>query len=383
LVLIFMIDALGAVQAANGSFLAEPLLPELEQPRAPIRSVLGYSSAAIPTIMTGQPPDRHGHFSMYRLAQGDGVFRGFGPWLRLAERAGRGGWRIRRWMTGYLRRRGITGYFALYDIPLGLLPRFDLCQRRDLYAPGAFPQLRALPDFMQERARPRVWNWAVPEDRAFHEMEGEIRRGEGNVLFLYTPGLDSIMHAHGPEGEATRRRLRDYGKTISRLISLAREGGRDVRVFVFGDHGMAPVTGRRDLWAELKGLPFSMPRDYLAFLDSTMARFWFFDDAARREIGRLLQSLDYGRVLTDAELQGLGVYFPAREYGETIFLLREGEILVPSFVAGEGVAGMHGYHPDDRCSSTTLLTNVALPAYPRDLIELHAVLRREIEEVGR
>ena len=103
----------------------------------PVRSVLGYSSAAIPTILSGVLPDAHGHFSMYRRAGGDGVFRALGPALSLASRvtAAAGGFVP---VTRYLHWRGVTGYFSLYDIPLPHLTEFDLCQRRDIYAPGAF-----------------------------------------------------------------------------------------------------------------------------------------------------------------------------------------------------------------------------------------------------
>ena len=52
--------------------------------------------------------------------------------------------------------------------------------------------------------------------------------------------------------------------------------------------------------------------------------------------------------------------------------------LVPSFMSREPVRGMHGYHPDDAHSFTTLATNVHGRPYPRNLLELHALLRDEI-----
>jgi hypothetical protein len=377
LVLIILIDALGHRLAADPAYLAV-----LDRPRAPIRTVLGYSSAAIPTLMTGEPPVRHGHLSMYRRAGKSGVFGPLRLPLRLAARARGRDWRLRCWLTALLRRRGITGYFSLYDIPLELLPLFDLCQKRDLFSPGAFPDLPGLPDYLERHARGRIWNWSVPEEQALGELEGEIERGEKNVLFLYTSELDALMHAHGPEGEAPRRRLRAYDERITPLLARVCARGREPRVFVFGDHGMAPVHAAHDLWVKLRALPLGVPRDYLYFLDSTMARFWCFREGVRTRLLDLLRPLTYGRVLDDAELEGLGVLFPGREYGEIIFLLHEGEILVPSFMGRATVAAMHGYHPDGVHSSTTLLTNVQDRPYPRDLLELHHLLRAEIEEAA-
>ncbi len=378
LVLIWLIDALGFDHAGDFSFL-----PELERPRAPIRSVLGYSSANLPTIMSGRLPSEHGHFSMYRRAGRDGVFRPLRPWMRLATRATRRRWRLSLWVTSWLRRRGITGYFSLYDIPLDWLPEFDLCQRRDLYAPGAFDGMPGLADYMARTGSARVWNWSVPEDRAFGEMEEEIRRGERRVLFLYTAALDGLMHAAGPRSEAAQARRREYAERISALLRLGRETGREVRAFVFGDHGMAPVRGAHDLMTPLRQLGLRAPQDCLYFLDSTMARFWYAGDRARREVEGLLAGAGYGRVIPDDELRALGAFFPGREYGETIFVLNEGEILVPSFMSSLPVRGMHGYHPDGEHSYTVLATNVQDRAYPRDLLDLHALLRDEIQEAVR
>lgn len=375
LILIFMIDALGFTQAGDRAYL-----PDLDGPRAPVRSVLGYSSAAIPTILSGQLPQSHGHFSMYRRSGSrGGVFRGLQPWLNLACRAVGPRWRFRQWIARYLERRGITGYFSLYQIPLPWLGYFDLCQRRDLYAPGAFDDgVNGLADHLERMGSYRVWNWRVPEERAFAELEAEIERGQSRALFLYTASLDSTMHAAGPGSAAAGVRLRAYEERITALARKARSRYDEVRLFVFGDHGMARVDAVHDLWGPLRKLALSVPKDLIYFLDSTMARFWFQSDRARRQVDELLSGLSYGRVLSDDELSELGAYFPEKEYGERIFLLHEGSILTPSFMSDQPVAGMHGYHPDAEQSFTTLLTNAHDVAYPQNLLELHTVLRDEI-----
>lgn len=376
LVLILLIDALGYAQAGERSFLAC-----LDRPRVPVRSVLGYSSAALPTLMSGLYPEEHGHLAMYRRAGRDGVFRGPSRWFRPLSGLTSRHWTLRRWVARSLERGGVTGYFSLYDVPLSLLAEFDLCQRRDIFAPGAFPGHQALGDLL---ARPdaRVWNWRVPEARALAELEEEIERGEARGLLFYSAALDATMHAHGPDGEATRALLDRYDRAFTRLIQRAESRYREVRVFAFGDHGMAAVTRTHDLMAPLARLGARVPRDLLYFLDSTMARFWYRSDAARREVEGLLSGLECGRLLGAEELSGLRARFPNADYGESIFLLREGEILVPSFMSAERVAGMHGYHPDDACMYTTLLTNCAeLPA-SADLTDIHRLLRAEVAQLG-
>jgi hypothetical protein len=378
LTLIFLIDALGYEQAKTGSFLHL-----LDRPRRPIRSVLGYSSACLPTIMTGLSPAGHGHFSMYRRASNGGVFAGPGRVLPLLSHLTGRHWRLRQWTTRYLRWRGVTGYFSLYDIPLSRLHFFDLCQRRNLYRPGAFDGIPGLPDHLETAGGHRIWDWSANEAQAFSELEEEIERAEKRFLLFYSAELDALMHASGPESEATRRKLEEYDRRITALHRRARERYREVSVFAFGDHGMAPVRRSHDLWSSLEALPFRVPDDFLYFLDSSMARFWFHADPARPAVRSLLEGLDYGRVLPDDELERLGANFPRREYGELIFLLDEGEILVPSFMGLSPVRGMHGYHPDAGCSYTTLATNRHDLEYPEDLCQLHHLLRREALDGSR
>jgi hypothetical protein len=375
LVIIILVDALGWELAGNRTFA-----PVLGAPRAPIRSVLGYSSANLPTIMTGRLPREHGHFSMYRRAGRDGVFAGVRPALSLASRLVDRHWRISGWLASWLRWRGITGYFSLYEIPFTVLAEFDLCQRRDIHAPGAFAGMSGLADLVVAGGAGRIWNWSVPEDRAFAELAGEIDRGEKRVLYLYTPALDGLMHATGPESGAVREALAGYARRVEGLWKRAEKRYEEVRFFVFGDHGMAPVRGVHDLRGELESAGFGVGGPVLYFLDSTMARFWFRSAADRRRIEEILAPHSWGRVLGDGELESLGALFPDHRYGELIFLLEEGEILVPSFMSGTPVRGMHGYHPDAPHSFTVLLSNVADRPYPANLVELHAYLRDEIRE---
>ena len=110
---------------------------------------------------------------------------------------------------------------------------------------------------------------------------------------------------------------------------------------------------------EVDALGWKMPDDYLAVYDSTMARLWFCNEEARMSINGCLRSQTYGHILSDAELQELGVYFSDRRYGETIFLLNTGCMFYRSdFHSGNWLPnGMHGYHPNDPYSDAVFLSN--------------------------
>ena len=103
----------------------------------------------------------------------------------------------------------------------------------------------------------------------------------------------------------------------------------------------------------------NMPREYLAVYDSTMARFWFFSDKARREITSVLRNVPLGHIVPEAELKDLGVCFEDGRYGEMVFLLDPGCIMAHGDFNGPQwmPAGMHGYHPDDVHSDAIFLSN--------------------------
>ncbi|MDA0811407.1 MAG: hypothetical protein O3C21_03300 [Verrucomicrobia bacterium] len=59
-----------------------------------------------------------------------------------------------------------------------------------------------------------------------------------------------------------------------------------------------------------------------------MAGFWFMNANARERIADCLKSEPAGRIISEEELRELRAHFPDGKFGELIFLLREGTLLV-------------------------------------------------------
>src|SRR5213079_2860688 len=113
--------------------------------------------------------------------------------------------------------------------------------------------------------------------------------------------------------------------------------------------------------------------DYAVVYDSTMARFWFFNERARQQISGCLREIPQGRILPDAELKELRALFPDRYFGELIFLVREGVLIVPSHMGERPIRGMHGYHPNAKHSYAMLCTNQ--PDLPADVTGITDIFR--------
>jgi hypothetical protein len=112
-------------------------------------------------------------------------------------------------------------------------------------------------------------------------------------------------------------------------------------------------------------------------VDSTMVRVWYFRPGIRERVEALLAAQPFGRILSDDECARLGVLFPDRRYGETIFLMHAGEILAPSFMGQTAAKAMHGYHPEDADSDTILLSNYA-PGPARSIRDIGPLVVREL-----
>lgn len=337
---VLLVDALGWELAGSTPGFAAAL-PH----RRRLETILGFSSGALPTLFTGRLPSEHGRWLMYRRAAGHGtLFRGF-HWLGLLPPRLRRSWKLTVLLTRLVARRGVRGYFSLYQIPRELLEEFDLAERDDIFAPDGLPGGSLWDTAERIGVRWRGWNWRTPEPEALSAVEQALERGPEDFLFCYTPALDEVLHREGARGADVRERLACYDAWLARLTHAARRRGEDLRLVLLSDHGMLDVRETVDVMGVLARLSCRWPRDYVPFFDSTFARFWWRSAAARGEVRAALEGLRGGRWLGDDELARAGALFPARDYGEDIYLLDPGVLMVPSFMGSRRLAAMHGYDP--------------------------------------
>ncbi len=352
--IVILIDALGFELCRARGFAPAGL-----DRRARVRTVLGFSQAAIATILTGLSPAEHGLWMMYAFRPEGGPLR----WLRLLPRSvsARRRW-LRRLMEWNLRRvHGVRGYFSLYDVPREILPYLDLPARGDIFAPGGAAPAKTVLDELADAGTPaRVWDYRVDEERSFDELETAVSGGCGRFFLLYAAGLDSDLHRYGTGDGRVASRLERYGRRIERISDAARRSG-GARIFVLGDHGMCDVRSRVDLMPGVGRLGLSIPGDYIPFYDSTMARFRVFSASARARLEELLAAAPGGRLLGEEEMRSLGAGGAGGRFGDLVYLADPGVVIAPSHMGAGAVAAMHGYHPDAEDMYSVMLSNAPLP----------------------
>jgi hypothetical protein len=221
---------------------------------------------------------------------------------------------------------------------------------------------------------------SLSEEANLHALIDVIEQEKIDFAFLYWPGLDGLLHEVGNDSPRVPARLRLYEDWIGRLLRRAGEHYSSIRLYLFSDHGMANCDELLDLQSRLKNLQARMEKDYAVVYDSTMARFWFFNEAARNEVHRALDEVPEGRVLSDQELDELHALFPDRYFGQTIFLVREGVLIVPSHMGERPIRAMHGYHPREKHSYAALFTNrESVPKEIRNIRDMYRLMKEEAE----
>ncbi|PYN87036.1 MAG: nucleotide pyrophosphatase, partial [Candidatus Rokuibacteriota bacterium] len=126
-----LVDALGWELVRGRPFLDDLLIDKRW-----LVTILGYSSGAIPSLLSGRYPNQHGHWNLFYRSPAASPFRWTRPLGRLPKPLVENP--VSRRVVKHLARRlsGYTGYFSIYDYPVAHLPQFDLTEKRDIYQPG-------------------------------------------------------------------------------------------------------------------------------------------------------------------------------------------------------------------------------------------------------
>ncbi|HVV01815.1 MAG TPA: alkaline phosphatase family protein [Verrucomicrobiae bacterium] len=359
----------------------DPFLRSLAPRRKRLDSVLGYSSACVPSIVSGRWPAEHRNWSYFVYDPERSPFRWLWP-LSLLPRFITSRRRFRRALSKFLKRRlGFKGYFDLYNLPFRDASRYDFTEKKSPLRPGGMNAGKNIFDFLEERAIPyHVSDPDLTEEANLAALIDNISSESIDFGFLYWPGLDGLLHSVGNRSPQVPEKLRQYERWIHRLIGAARRHYSEVRLYVFSDHGMANCEETLNLKPVIDALPLESGRDYAVVYDSTMARFWFFNSRAKWLISEALGKVRQGRILPDGELEELGVLFPDRYFGELFFLVKEGVLIVPSHMGARPIRAMHGYHPTDKHSYALLCTNQeSIPEEVSAIPDMYKLMTRDAE----
>src|SRR5581483_4475313 len=349
-----------------------------------LESIFGFSSACIPSILSGHRPVRHRNWCYFVYDPVRSPFKNLRAlrWLPKAITSRR---RFRRWLSLFVKARlKFRGYFDLYNIPFRYISLFDFTEKKNPLQPGGLNRGPNIFDHLKSRDIPyHVSDPTKGERENLDALSQEITNESIDFAFLYWPALDGLLHRVGNDSPAIPKKLRNYEQWLDELLATAHRHYTEVKLYLFSDHGMANCDELVDLQSRVKKLGLKMGVDYVVVYDSTMVRFWFLNQRARHEIPRCLAQVPQGRILADAELRKLGTLFPDRYFGEMIFLMNEGVLIVPSHMGERPIRAMHGYHPAAPHSYAALLSNQSdIPADITAITDMYKLMVRDADDAG-
>ncbi|HPI88312.1 MAG TPA: alkaline phosphatase family protein [Spirochaetota bacterium] len=387
MILFVIIDALGWEQLQKRMFLND-IMPYREC----LKTIFGYSTGAIPSILTGKPPGEHGHWNLFYLSPQTSPF----AWIKKNKFINSQIFLENKYSREIIRRisRFKSGYKGTFSLPLipfdrvtvtpgDYLGNFDICEKKWLFKSQSLDLTENIFDVLEKRAVSyNCYTYKDMNDEIIAESAlGDIIRGAFDFYFIYFSEFDECQHLYCDDEELITKKIQWYDSHIRKLYFALRDHSKDNTMILCSDHGMAEVKGFIDLMSVFNELNIEFVNDYLAIFDSTMVRLWFFNEKSRDLITTSLLKLDCGRILNDQELDDLGVLFCDRRYGDIIFLLNEGWIIHPGMMGKWKPRGMHGYHPDCSSSYAIFLSDREPEFKPRCITDIFRILEDDINSM--
>lgn len=371
------IDALGWKIVNDHRFLEE-LLPY----RKKCRMQFGYSSSAIPTILSGKTPAEHGHLGLFRFTKSDSPFKMISrlAWLFKPESFWNRG-RVRHHLSKLIKKLyGFTGYFQLYRMPIWKLKYVDYCEKKDLFIAGGMKPFDNLHDTLSRMGVAfHISDWHLSDNENCLAAEKALEEGK-RFLFVYTAGFDGMLHNQIEDLQAVQNRLDAMKVQIGNLYLKAQECAENVHFTIISDHGMTPLTQTVDIMSVMEESELTFGKDYGACYDSTMARFYYISENSRAVIEEKMRPFP-GHFLTEEEERSYGIYRQDRLFGDGIFLLDAGIQIVPSDMGGKPLNGMHGFVPEDEHSFAAILSNSPVPEELNDVADYFKFMIQRAEEL--
>jgi hypothetical protein len=367
--IVVIIDGLGYDQVVR--FAPRGLMSRAEQTGlAPLTTLLTYSSGIYPSIWTGRYPDEHDIWTEFYRRETPNL----SPIAPLGLIPGKYVPRQLGYLAlGALRRAG-ADRGAYYGIPPLLQGHFGRSHSQYWKLPPVEMRESSLISRVIE-SRGDTWEYVFC-DALDDESTTRIRAAANRVdhLFVCFAEVDKAGHEYGPMTSRFGAELATFDERLERLLVAMEQQNPDAAIMMFSDHGMTSVTRAFDMWTFLERHGFKIGRDYLAFINSTIASLWFHHRSDT--LVAALNGSGYGRVLRDEERAAYHVNFRNQRYGEAFFVADEGVELIPNFIslARHANRGMHGYDPVCDSTRAFFIGGEQFDARPRDVVGLYDVL---------
>ena len=183
--------------------------------------------------------------------------------------------------------------------------------------------------------------------------------------YLFIGDIDPLSHEYGQNSFEVKTKLKEIDDILAKIYNTYEKQFGDFCFMLFSDHGHIMIKDKVNLYSFFRSQDSSL-KDYIHFIDSNYARFWFRNEKERREVSRILSNMDdKGFILTEDDLKRYNVDMPDNRYGDLIFYLDvpyvfdQGNIFVMGKERSDTgkYISFHGYLPDHPDSDGVFISN--------------------------
>ena len=383
--LILLIDALGYSSITKHN---TPKLFDLFQEGffRSVKTLLGYSNAIIPSIFSGTYPSQHNIWGLYKMSPTTSPFKAprlFPSFIFDKNPLSR--YFVNRMIYRQCKNRGLLPpYMMPANIPLRILKYFDISMKKYITESNSLESTVTLFDLMRQNGIKFEYvgyPWKKGNQQILASAEKYILNSSSAVI-AYIDEIDHDEHIYGVHSNDFIKQLRLFDELCSSFLRKIMNIEKDIAITIFSDHGMKDVDSTIDLKNVVDSTELRIEKDYLLFLDSTIARFWTFNKNARESLTEVLTNTKGGRLLSTEETIKYKINFKSNIYGDLVYLADAGKLILPNFFSilqGRSVKAMHGWDPDDKTQDSFLFTNQKLKSPEiEDVTKIFYIMRKNL-----
>ena len=311
-------------------------------PMDTILAYLGYPA----TYFSGTYPEQHGIWTTFWREPEKTVFRGIPTWfVALMDYFPNFPRRAAKYLLSRLLRRRNPN-ILLPDVPPKLLKQFGIPLQKGIEEENALNGIPTVFDLLRERDLPfNFINPGTSRIDVFGLLFEAIESRRYRFIYTSTVIMDKVLHYNPIDSAIARETSLHMDALARRMVETLENNYESYDLVIISDHGMQAVEGSIDVIAELESQGLRLGKEYVAFLDSPIARFWA-DPPTRERLRTVLSSVKHGTILKTEDLARLHLADIDERYGQIIFLAEPGYIFFPNyFQKDKMVKGMHGYDP--------------------------------------
>ncbi len=285
---------------------------------------------------------------------------------------------IKKIILKYLKFKGLRIKKTIGLVPFSLLPYFSFSKKLNIFDANIEYKYQTI---FNKLKKENYYYIGVPFTNGNLE---NIKKNlsdkildKHDIVFFYIGDLDSTGHKYGSNSIEYREKLEEIIEYIEQISLYYLSKNIVVKKLIFGDHGMVNITRNFNIIKILKKLPLRVKKDYIYFLDSTLARFWFFNDKAKEIIINSIPNSQYGAWITDEEKKKYQINYSHNKFGDAVWWASEGTLILPNFWQGnKSVKGMHGYRDDVEENHTMIIGDFEYESKSTyiSMMEVHSIL---------